>query len=120
MMKTKNYMKTLATMLILTVATTMSASAATHARSHNDRSMNVAATSSPKRVSHFEPRHAYRPQVMSCSFRLSRHDMRNHTVERAQGLRGVLDVRVNFRTRRMTVVYDANMISARQIRRVVK
>lgn len=69
-----------------------------------------------KRTSYFNAnRHAYCPDVKSCTFRVSRHDSHRKAVAKAEHMKGVMDTKWNPRTRGVTVIYDAKVTSARHI-----
>ena len=69
-----------------------------------------------KRTSHFDAhKHAYRPDVKSCTFKVSRHDSHKKVVAKAEHMKGVMDTKWNPRTRELTVIYDAKVTSARHI-----
>ena len=54
-----------------------------------------------KKTAHFDAhKHAYRPDVKACTFKVSR---------------GVMNTKWNPRTRELTVIYDAKVTSARHI-----
>ena len=69
-----------------------------------------------KRASHFDAhRHAYRPDVKACTFKVSRHDSHRKAVTKAEHMKGVMNTKWNPRTRELTVIYDAKVTSARHI-----
>ena len=69
-----------------------------------------------KRTSHFDAHnHAYRPDVKSYTFKLSRHDSHKKVVAKAEHIKGVMDTKWNPHTRELTVIYDAKITSARHI-----
>ena len=69
-----------------------------------------------KRASHFDAhRHAYRPDVKTCTFTVSRHDSHRKVVAKAEHMKGVMNTKWNPRTRELTVIYDAKVTSARHI-----
>ena len=69
-----------------------------------------------KRTSHFDAhKHAYRPDVKTCTFKVSRHDSHRKAVAKAEHMKGVMDTKWNPRTRELTVIYDAKVTSARHI-----
>ena len=66
-----------------------------------------------KRASHFDAyRHAYRPDVKACTFKVSRHDSHREAVAKAEHMKGVMNTKWNPRTRELTVIYDAKVTSA--------
>lgn len=73
-----------------------------------------------KRTSHFDAhKHAYRPDVKTCTFRVSRHDSHRKVVAKVEHMKGVMDTKWNPRTREVTVIYDAKVTSARHIRHFI-
>jgi len=72
---------------------------------------------SDKRTSHYDAhKHAYRPDVKTCTFKLSRHDSHKKVVAKVENMKGVMDAKWNPRTREVTVIYDANVTSVRNIK----
>ncbi|MBO7116699.1 MAG: hypothetical protein J6V87_06590 [Prevotella sp.] len=71
-----------------------------------------------KRTSHFDAHksHAYRPDVKTCTFRVSHHDSHKRIVAKVEHMKGVMDTKWNPRTRELTVIYDAKVTSVRHIR----
>lgn len=104
--------KVIAVMMVMTIATVMPATAGNKPRvnSHADRV--------DRRTSHFDNHrgHAYRPDVKTCTFKVSRHDSHREFVSRVEHIKGVMDTKWNPRTREVTVVYDGKVTSARHIR----
>lgn len=73
-----------------------------------------------KRTSHFDAhKHAYRPDVKACTFKVSRHDSHKKVVAKAEHMKGVMNTKWNPRTRELTVIYDAKVTSARHIMHLV-
>ena len=74
-----------------------------------------------KALSHhdFHKPHAYRPDVKTCTIKLSRHDSHHKVVAKVEHMKGVMDTNWNPRTRELTVRYDAKVTSARHIRHFV-
>ena len=74
-----------------------------------------------KRTSHFDAHktHAYRPDVKAYTFKVSRHDSHKKVVAKVEHMKGVMDTKWNPRTRELTVRYDANKTSARNIKHFV-
>ena len=73
-----------------------------------------------KKTSHFDTHktHAYRPDVKTCTIKVSRHDSHKKVVAKVENMKGVMDTNWNPRTRELTVRYDANMTSARSIQKM--
>ena len=71
-----------------------------------------------KKTSHFNTSktHAYRPDVKTCTIKVSRHDSHKKVVAKVENIKGVMDTKWNPRTRELTVHYDANKTSARNIK----
>ena len=73
-----------------------------------------------KKTAHFDAhKHAYRPDVKTCTFNVSRHDSHKKVVAKVEDMKGVMDTNWNPRTRELTVRYDANKTSARSIKHFV-
>ena len=74
-----------------------------------------------KKTSHFDTHktHAYRPDVKTCTIKVSRHDSHKRVVAKVENMKGVMDTNWNPRTRELTVRYDANKTSARTIKHFV-
>ena len=95
-------------------------------KNHNGKKDKVVAVNN-KKVSHFDKKvdkktahfdahkHAYRPDVKTCTFRVSRHAAHHHAVAKAERIHGVIGAYWNPRTHEMTVRYDARVTSARHI-----
>ena len=71
-----------------------------------------------KKTSHFDTHktHAYHPDVKTCTIKVSRHDSHKKVVAKVENMKGVMDTNWNPRTRELTVRYDANKTSARNIK----
>ena len=78
-----------------------------------------------KKTSHFDTSktHAYRPDVKTTTIKVSRHDSHKtkvstirQVVAKVENMKGVMDTNWNPRTRELTVRYDANKTSARNIK----
>ena len=122
-MKIKN--KVIAAMMMMAITTTMPAMAGN--KHHNDKKTTVVVVNNDKKVSHFDKvdkrtshydahKHAYRPDVKTCTFRVSRHDSHRKVVAKVEHMKGVMDTKWNPRTREVTVIYDAKVTSARNIK----
>ena len=86
------------------------------------------ATAKNKKVSHFgrvemkashfdkNHKHAYRPEIKSCTLVLSRHESHKKMAHKADHMKGVIDTKWNPRTRELIIIYDAKVTSARHIR----
>ena len=122
-MKTLN--KVIAAMMMMAITTTMPAMAGN--KHHNDKKTTVVVVNNDKKVSHFDKvdkrtshydahKHAYRPDVKTCTFRVSRHDSHRKVVAKVEHMQGVMDTKWNPRTREVTVIYDAKVTSSRHIK----
>ena len=128
-MKTMN--KVIAAMMMMAITTTMPAMAGNkHHNDRNDRKTTVVVVTNDKKASHFDNvdkrtshfdahKHAYRPDVKTCTFRVSRHDSHKKVVAKVEHMKGVMDTKWNPRTREVTVIYDAKVTSARNIKHFV-
>ena len=92
--------------------------------SHFDK-VDKKTTVSTSRSSHFDTHktHAYRPDVKTTTIKVSRHDSHKtkvstirQVVAKVENMKGVMDTKWNPRTRELTVRYDANKTSARNIK----
>ena len=122
-MKTLN--KVIAAMMMMAI-TTMPAMAGN--KHHNDKKTTVVVVNNDKKASHFDKvdkalshnnahkGNVYRPEVKTCTFRVSRHDSHKKVVAKVEHMKGVMDTKWNPRTREVTVIYDAKVTSARHIR----
>ena len=126
-MKTMN--KVIAAMMMMAITTAMPAMAGN--KHHNDKKDKVVAVNNHKSESHFDKvdkktahfdahkKNAYRPDVKTCTLKVSRHDSHKKVVAKVEHMKGVMDTKWNPRTREMTVIYDAKVTSARYIRHSV-
>jgi hypothetical protein len=92
--------------------------------SHFDK-VDKKTTVSTSRSSHFDTHKtpAYRPDVKTCTIKVSRHDSHKtkvstirQVVAKVENMKGVMDTNWNPRTRELIVRYDANKTSARNIK----
>ena len=125
-MKTMN--KVIAAMMMMAITTTMPAMAGNkHYNDRNNKKTTVVVVTNDKKASHFDNvdkrtshfdahKHAYRPDVKTCTFRVSRHDSHKKVVAKVEHMKGVMDTKWNPRTREVTVIYDAKVTSARHIK----
>ena len=121
----KKMNKVIAAMMIMAITMTMPAMAGN--KHHNDKKATVVVVNNDKKVSHFDKvdkktthfdahKNTYRPDVKTCTFKVSRHDSHRKVVAKAANMRGIMDTKWNPRTRELTVIYDAKITSARHIR----
>ena len=120
--------KVIAAMMMMAITTTMPAMAGNkHHNDRNDKKTTVVVVTNDKKASHFDNvdkrtshfdahKHAYRPDVKTCTFRVSRHDSHRKVVAKVENMKGVMDTKWNPRTREVTVIYDAKVTSARHIK----
>ena len=111
-------------MMMMAITTAMPAMAGN--KHHNDKKEKVVAVNNNKKDSHFDKvdkktthfdahKHDYRPDVKTCTFKVSRHDSHKKVVAKAEHMKGVMNTKWNPRTRELTVIYDAKVTSARHI-----
>ena len=123
--------KVIAAIMMMAITTAMPAMAGN--KNHNDKKDKVVAvnhkttvSTSRQKDSHFDKvdkktthfdahKHAYRPDVKACTFKVSRHDSHKKVVAKAEHVKGVMNTKWNPRTRELTVIYDAKVTSARHI-----
>ncbi len=88
--------------------------------SHFDKADKTKVSTNRQTV-HFDAHktHAYRPDVKTCTIKVSRHDSHKKVVAKVENMKGVMDTNWNPRTRELTVRYDANKTSARNIKHFV-
>jgi hypothetical protein len=119
--------KVIAIMMMMSITFAMPAMAGNKNNNHgkNDKAVVV---NNDKKASHFEKAdkkashfdnnrsHAYRPDVKATTIKVSRHDSHKKVVAKVENMKGVMDTNWNPRTRELTVRYDANKTSARNIK----
>ena len=120
--------KVIAAMMMMAITTTMPAMAGNKKHTNHDKKTTVVVVNNDKGGSHFDKvdralshntyhkGHAYRPDVKTCTFRVSRHDSHRKVVDKVEHMKGVMDTKWNPSTREVTVIYDAKVTSARHIR----
>ena len=108
-MKTMN--KVIAAMMMMTLTTTMPAMAGNNKHASHFEKVDRA-------LSHHDAHkgNVYRPDVKTCTFKVSRHENYKKVVAKAKNMKGVIDAKWNPRTREVTVRYDAKVTSARNIK----
>ena len=123
-MKTMN--KVIAAMMMMAITTAMPAMAGN--KNHNDKKDKVVAVNNNKKDSHFDKvdkktthfdahkKNAYRPDMKTYTFKVSRHDSHKKVVAKVENMKGVKEAKWNPRTREVTVIYDAKVTSARNIK----
>ena len=123
-MKTMN--KVIAAMMMMAITTAMPAMAGN--KNHNGKKDKVVAVNNGKKESHFDKvdkkttrfdahkKNTYRPDMKTYTFKVSRHDSHKKIVAKVENMKGVKEAKWNPRTREVTVVYDANVTSVRNIK----
>ena len=118
--------KVIAAMMMMAITTAMPAMAGN--KNHNDKKDKVVAVNNNKKDSHFDKvdkktthfdahkKNAYRPDMKTYTFKVSRHDSHKKVVAKVENVKGVKEAKWNPRTREVTVVYDANVTSVRNIK----
>ena len=128
-MKTMN--KVIAAMMMMALTTTMPAMAGNKNNPRNDRNDKkttvVVVNNNNKGASHFDKvdkalshnnahkGNVYRPDVKTCTLKVSRHENYKKVVAKAENMKRVIDAKWNPRTRELTVIYDGKVTSARNI-----
>ncbi len=122
----KKFNKVIAAMMMMAITTAMPAMAGN--KHHNNNDKKVVVVNNHKGGSHFDKvdkktghfdihkTHAYRPDVKSCTFILSRHESHKKMVATVENMKGVMDTKWDPRTRKLTVIYDGKVTSARIIK----
>ena len=120
--------KVIAAMMMMAITTTMPAMAGNKKHTNHDKKTTVVVVNNDRGGSHvdkvdralshntYHKGHAYRPDVKTCTFRVSRHDSHRKVVDKVEHMKGVMDTKWNPSTREVTVIYDAKVTSARHIR----
>ena len=123
-MKTMN--KVIAAMMMMALTTTTPAMAGNKNNPRNDK--KVVVVTNNKGASHFDKvdkalshnnahkGNIYRPDVKTCTIKVSRHENYKKIVAKAENMKGVIDAKWNPRTREVTVIYDGKVTSARNIK----
>ncbi len=118
--------KVIAAMMMMAITTAMPAMAGN--KNHNDKKDKVVAVNNNKKDSHFDKvdkktthfdahkKNAYRPDMKIYTFKVSRHDSHKKVVAKIENMKGVKEAKWNPRTREVTVIYDANVTSVRNIK----
>ena len=125
-MKTMN--KVIAAMMLMAITTAMPAMAGNKNHRNNDRNEKAVVVNNHKPNSNFDrnektlphlsahKKNAYRPDVKSCTIKVSRHDSHKKVAAKVENMKGVMDTNWNPRTRELTIIYDAKVTSARHIK----
>ncbi len=122
-MKTMN--KVIAAMMMMAITTMPAMAGNKHHNDRNDKKTTVVVVNNDrggdkvdKALSHNNAHkgNVYRPELKTCTFRVSRHDSHRKVVAKVENMKGVMDTKWNPRTREVTVIYDAKVTSARHIK----
>ena len=122
-MKTMN--KVIAAMMMMAITTAMPAMAGN--KNHNDKKDKVVVVNNKKdshfdkvdkKTTHFDAhkKNTYRPDIKTYTFKVSRHNSHKKVVAKVENMKGVKETKWNPRTREVTVIYDANVTSVRNIK----
>ena len=123
--------KVIAIMMMMSITFAMPAMAGNKKNNNGKNDKVVVVVNNDKKGSHFDKAdkktthfdtsktHAYRPDVKTCTIKVSRHDSHKKVVAKVENMKGVMDTNWNPRTRELTVRYDANKTSARNIKQFV-
>ena len=123
----KKMNKVIAAMMMMAITFAMPAMAGNKKPNNHGKNDKVVVVNNDKKASHFDKvdkrtshfdahKHAYRPDVKTCTFRVSRHDSHKKVVAKVENVKGVKEAKWNPRTREVTVVYDENVTSVRNIK----
>ena len=120
--------KVIAAMMMMVITTAMPAMAGNKNHTNNDKKDKVVAVNNGKKESYFDKvdkkathfdahkKNTYRPDIKTYTFKVSRHDSHKKVVAKVENMKGVKEAKWNPRTREVTVIYDANVTSARNIK----
>ena len=124
----KKMNKVIVAMMTMAITFAMPAMAGNKNHTNNDKKGKVVAVNNHKSDSHFDKvdkktahfdahkKNAYRPDMKTYTFKLSRHDSHKKVVAKVENMKGVKEAKWNPRTREVTVIYDANVTSVRNIK----
>ena len=127
----KNFNKVIAAMMLMAITTATPAMAGNKSNHHNDRNDKAVVVNNHKNDSHFDrnektlphlsahKKNAYRPDVKTTTIKVSRHNSYKKVAAKVENMKGVMNTNWNPRTRELTVRYDANKTSARNIKHFV-
>ena len=126
----KKFNKVIAAMMLMAITTAKPAMAG-NKNHHNGKNDKAVVVNNHKSESHFDKvdkalshndvhmTHAYRPDVKTTTIKVSRHDSHKKVIAKVENMKGVMDTNWNPRTRELTIRYDANKTSARNIKHFV-
>ena len=120
--------KVIAAMMMMAITTAMPAMAGNKKHTNHDKKTTVVVVTNDKKASHFDKvdkrtshfdahkKNTYRPDIKTYTFKVSRHDSHKKVVAKVEHMKGVKEAKWNPHTREVTVFYDANVTSARNIK----
>ena len=123
--------KVIAAMMMMAITFAMPAMAGNKKPNNHGKNDKVVVVNNGKKASHFDKvdkktshfdahkTHAYRPDVKTCTIKVSRHEPHKKVVAKVENMKGVMDTNWNPRTRELTVRYDARVTTARHIMHLV-
>jgi len=125
-MKIMKTMNKVIAVMIMAITTAMPAMAGNHKYNNGKKDKAAVVTIKDKKTTHFNKadkkkthfasyKHAYRPDVKTCTFKVSRRNAHKNVVAKVEHMNGVMNTKWNPRTREVTVIYDAKVTSARHI-----
>ena len=134
----KKMNKVIAAMMLMAITFATPAKAGNKKPNNHGKNDKVVVVNNHKSESHFDKvdkalshndahkKNAYRPDVKTCTIKVGRHDSHKtkvstirQVVAKVENIKGVMDTNWNPRTRELTVSYDANKTSARNIKHFV-
>ena len=127
----KKMNKVIAAMMMMAITFAMPAMAGNKKPNNHGKNDKVVVVNNDKKASHFDKvdkktshfdahkTHAYRPDVKTCTIKVSRHEPHKKVVAKVENMKGVMDTNWNPRTRELTVRYDARVTTARHIMHLV-
>jgi hypothetical protein len=127
----KKMNKVIAAMMMMAITFAMPAMAGNKKSNNHGKNDKVVVVNNDKKATHFDKvdkktshfdthkTDAYRPDVKTCTIKVSRHDSHKKVVAKVENMKGVMDTNWNPRTRELTVRYDANKTSARNIKHLM-
>ena len=123
--------KVIAAMIMMAIANVMPAKADNYKNVNSGRRDHAVVVNNHKKDVHpgkmdkkpayygAHNKHAYRPDVKSCTVKVSRHTPHNRVVAKAERIKGVMDTKWDPRTRELIIRYDAHMTSSGHIKHAV-
>ena len=124
----KKMNKVIAIMMMMSITFAMPAMAGNKKPNNHGKNDKVVVVNNHKSESHFDKmdkalshhdahkKNVYRPNVKTITIKVSCHDSHKKVAAKVENMKGVMDTNWNPRTRELTVRYDANKTSARNIK----